>query len=76
MGRTWEYVYAYDEAEEDTEHLITEYRPGGTVTFIAHDPDLETGGTVELVGMPWKDFMEMVESMTRHRQQDEEYDGS
>lgn len=73
MGRTWEHVYSYNVDEEDTEHLIVEYRPGpgATVTFIAHDPDFETGGTVELVGMPWDAFMEMVASMQRHRERDE-----
>ena len=70
MARTWEHVYRMSDDWEDTEHLVTEYRPGGTVSFIAHTP--ETDATVELVGMPWTAFLDVFEAMERHHAHDED----
>ncbi len=61
MARSWTYVFAEDQLDQDADHIQVEYRPGGGINVVVRDG--ATGVAVEVVGMPYARFVEMAEAI-------------
>jgi len=61
MGRTWE----YDNGSGN--HIIIEYRPGGTVDMLAGDHRYQI---VEVTGIPFHKWLLMFGTMLEHFEHD------
>lgn len=67
MARAWHHVYSHDPDDQNAPHLEVEYRPGGHIEILA----ARDGAVVNLAGMPWEAFEQMVAVIRAFREADE-----